>query len=531
MSIKKSLRISLATSLLSLLLLSLTIAAFADGSQDRLVAGAEQIDCGTSSWAVATESDLNGAIDCFNSKSVSGTYTISLTQSISLTNDTFLHNPTIGVKLNILGNKHSFFGHDKWGGTPFRVYEDTDVSVSNLSVILGRSMREDGGGILNSGTLTLTDSIISGGRAKRGGGIFNTGSLSVIDSRIVRGFAGLGGGIFNSGSLTVTRSMIYGNYGGFGGAIYDGGIDDVHYIDHGPICVEMSNVGGEVKIFDSVITGNDSGCGGGVYAKGILNVVDSSIRSNFADGWGKGGGGIYSVGELEIIRSTISDNWISWKGDGGGIYFAGSAMTVDSSTISGNRAVGVGGGIYSSGNSMTLQNSTVSDNSAYIDVEAGYEGDVSGSGGGILSNGALELIHSTVSENLAMRLGGGILGGPLTLTNSIIANSRKGGDCISRNVNFNGINLVEDNGCGFTGGRDPKLGRLKNNGGPTLTHALMDCSPAIDAAGSSLATDQRGVARPEGSAADIGAFEYQPDRPFPCPVIQSIFLPNISSVP
>jgi hypothetical protein len=57
---------------------------------------------------------------------------------------------------------------------------------------------------------------------------------------------------------------------------------------------------------------------------------------------------------------------------------------------------------------------------------------------------------------------------------------------------------------------DPKLGPLVNNGGPTLTMALLPGSPAIDVGDTSLApaTDQRGFPRPAGLAADIGAFEY-----------------------
>jgi len=57
---------------------------------------------------------------------------------------------------------------------------------------------------------------------------------------------------------------------------------------------------------------------------------------------------------------------------------------------------------------------------------------------------------------------------------------------------------------------EPKLGPLADNGGPTLTMALLPGSPAIDAGDTSLApaTDQRGFPRPAGLAADIGAFEY-----------------------
>jgi hypothetical protein len=52
------------------------------------------------------------------------------------------------------------------------------------------------------------------------------------------------------------------------------------------------------------------------------------------------------------------------------------------------------------------------------------------------------------------------------------------------------------------------LGPLTNNDGPTETHALVAGSPAIDAAGATCsATDQRGIARPQGADCDIGAVE------------------------
>ena len=56
---------------------------------------------------------------------------------------------------------------------------------------------------------------------------------------------------------------------------------------------------------------------------------------------------------------------------------------------------------------------------------------------------------------------------------------------------------------------DPGIGPLADNGGPTLTHALLAGSPAINAASAQDCppTDQRGVARPQGAACDIGSYE------------------------
>ena len=54
---------------------------------------------------------------------------------------------------------------------------------------------------------------------------------------------------------------------------------------------------------------------------------------------------------------------------------------------------------------------------------------------------------------------------------------------------------------------DAHLRPLANNGGPTHTHALLRGSPAINKGNSSASTDQRGIARPQGRASDIGAYE------------------------
>ena len=67
---------------------------------------------------------------------------------------------------------------------------------------------------------------------------------------------------------------------------------------------------------------------------------------------------------------------------------------------------------------------------------------------------------------------------------------------------------------GDTLGGDPLLAPLADNGGATLTHALLPGSPALDTGNNlaGLTTDQRGAGyvRTSGVATDIGAIESQP---------------------
>jgi hypothetical protein len=94
-----------------------------------------------------------------------------------------------------------------------------------------------------------------------------------------------------------------------------------------------------------------------------------------------------------------------------------------------------------------------------------------------------------------------------------------GANCGGYATDSLGFNLTDDTSCGFTEPTDlivadAMLGPLQDNGGPTETHDLLDGSPAIDAGSLDCPppdTDQRGVARPQGTAFDIGAVEYLPE--------------------
>jgi len=161
---------------------------------------------------------------------------------------------------------------------------------------------------------------------------------------------------------------------------------------------------------------------------------------------------------------------------------------------------------------MEIYNCTVSGNV----ITEQWSPTMHGSGINDESGPSLYLDHCTVVSN----------SGPVQIwtVNTIISDSSILSNCVGTLDSFAGHNLiVATNGCTLTNNTagnlynvNPQLGPLRNNGGPTWTHALVMGSPAINAADPAdpTPTDQRGVSRPQGPASDIGAYEfaYTPPR-------------------
>ena len=99
------------------------------------------------------------------------------------------------------------------------------VTGSTLESNTARQFEGSGGAIYNdNGTLTLTDSFLSGNLAYMGGGVYNTGTLDVVDTTFSRNSADyLGGGISNSSTAYVTDSTFSDNSAAeYGGGIWNG---------------------------------------------------------------------------------------------------------------------------------------------------------------------------------------------------------------------------------------------------------------------------------------------------------------------
>jgi beta-glucanase (GH16 family) len=289
--------------------------------------------------------------------------------------------------------------------------------------------------------------------------------------------------------------------------------------------VFIVNAGMKATIKDLTITkGYGWQLAGGILNNGSLTldhvvVTDNTMATNAGEYW-QGGGGIYngSGATLDLIDSSVTNNHAGWSG--GGIYsFFDTTTNVVRSTVSGNVSNDVGGGIRSL-SKFTIINSTISGNTA-----TGWHG-----GAIFHTDGDMVITNSTIANNnapdwspSAIFVGEwGAVVPTLKLTNTIITGNHwyacehwTAGTVI---VQSDGHNLVQDATCNsgtpdatdiITG--DALIGALAGNGGPTLTHALLPGSPAINAgdAAACPTTDQRGIARPQGAQCDIGSYEYQ----------------------
>ncbi len=272
-----------------------------------------------------------------------------------------------------------------------------------------------------------------------------------------------------------------------------------------------------LQLTNSIVTNNKGGSRGtGIGNLGVLKIFESVIKensNNFRGGVG-GAAGIanYMGGTLEIDRSTIRDN-VSAK-NGGGIINNG-ILHITNSTISGNKIdatntqSGFGGaGIYNSSGTLSINNSTISNNK--VELNQLNQDDINFLGGGIRTNsGEVSIANTIVAGNTISNRS------RIDATHSDVFGS----------FNSSGFNLIgyPTNSTGFENDKtfasegitniaqvlDPVL---RDNGGPTPTHALVPSSPAIDAVNvpSGITTDQRGVFRPFGSNPDIGAVEFVP---------------------
>jgi len=291
-------------------------------------------------------------------------------------------------------------------------------------------------------------------------------------------------------------------------------------------------IAAETSIVDSVFSGNLSGANGGaIYIDSATTIHGTLIGTTATDV-------PYESAPLAsdlLAMPNVAEN-------GGGIFDTGSHTTnIGSSAINGNEAIGGGGIAARSLIVINLTNSTVSGNTGK-DV-----------GGGITTNGTVNLRNSTIANNLATTdaPGGGaglnaFGSGTYVFYNTVLSNNVVQGGEVAREANCGcsggaaecppgrmvtqGYNISDEvvDTCSLSlalsdrPATDPLLKPLANNGGLTETHALPTqlledpvTSPAVDG-GDNLRcpnNDQRGSLRPDDGDGDgsydcdVGAFE------------------------
>ncbi len=344
-----------------------------------------------------------------------------------------------------------------------------------------------------------------------------------------------GGGIRNSGSLTITNSTIKGNVTGKGADL--------------PLASRSEDVAGS------------GGDGGGIYNLGFLKLAFSTVNYNTTGlggnarnlGYGGNGGngaGIYNAANasLVIYNSTIDHNltgsggtakafeYYGHAGNGGGIYNLGTAWLYDS-TISTNRSInneqspaGHGGGWFNAATSQSYFSFvTIAQN------QTGY----GGYGGGIYSEkkGKATVRNTLIANNRAFNQGWDCFGELYSEDYNFVLNNAR---CDWQgNTSHNHYGLFNDPEDDDEDPTDPPLdekldlGSLRNNGGPTFTHALptptnwtiaLNRIP-VGVNDCGKATDQRGWPRPSQGFCDIGAYEWSPPNTLP----RTGFAPDIQT--
>jgi predicted outer membrane repeat protein len=430
------------------------------------------------------------------------------------------------------------------------------LALSNIGVSGGHVAHDGGayqgrgGCIYSSGNVTLTDATVSSCTAATsgvdialGGGVFTKGNLTLTNSTVSgnsvsSGGASIGGGAYVAGDLTLNNSTLSGNSlnaisDARGGGAYVNGISKV----------QLNSV-----VYDN--HANSSGAnahGGGIYAKGDLTLDVSTIKGNTAGGFFSKGGGARVIGNFTSNYSSVSYNSAYGAGFGGGLFLQGSVNKIKASTISGNLSAGRAGGVdvqslVSPGaNYFGIANSTISNNFATTKF-----------GGLYVNSGTVKFFNSTIAFNTAVAGSPGVelnatsASMAVTLKSTLMSNNTYGADFQNDLKTTAGIHTITFNGSNPADaannlirvpsilptpdylptdtliGDCPHLGKLRNNGGLTLTHALQSKSIAINAGNDVFGApfDQRGSLDVNGTLdytrysgdtalADIGAYEVQ----------------------
>lgn len=287
-------------------------------------------------FTVATATDLVNAINSANTNGQADI--INLTANIGLTSALPTLASDSGNSTTINGGG---FSVSRTSGS-FRIFTvggGAVVFLNNMMISNGNT-GANGGGILNQGTLTVTNCTLSGNRAASGGAARNEGgTLSLTDCTLSGNVGVTGGGALmaNGGTTTAFNCTMVGNQETDTGAGSGGGVSHIN--------------SGNVFLTNCTITGNSSasihGAGGIsiILGSGSINLANCTITSNTTSG---PGGGIRNfVGSLNLRNTIVFGNTGSTPDIDGFVSFAANNLVGSLSGTSGITA-GVNGNIVGS---------------------------------------------------------------------------------------------------------------------------------------------------------------------------------------
>jgi len=345
------------------------------------------------------------------------------------------------------------------------------------------------------------------------------GALSLNDLTVADGYVhpslgqeANGGCISSNGKAYLTRVGVHAcranavDAAAHGGGVYGRDL----------VFAKYSDISGNVASGSGISNG-----GGGIFGYRDIIVAGSTVSGNSAQGssGGMGGGVRVLLGNVTVIASTISGN-IANSGAGIAQLFSAAgpqSLVLSNSTVSGNMSSGLVGGIWTGAATIEVKNSTVAFNTAGSATNASrhYSPGLSidDTGGYYTDINHYRFMHATLESSV---FSNNAYGTPASHADDV--GVRRANLNLSL-VMFTGQNnlFFATQAQGIPGrgmiGVCPGLGPLRDNGGPTQTHALAWGSPAIDQGNNTVpyVFDQRGspFARVSGVAADIGAYEVQ----------------------
>lgn len=351
---------------------------------------------------------------------------------------------------------------------------DNFTLAMNVSIAGAPGASIDGNGArivtVNAGVNAVLTGLTlrNGGGTLDGGLIHNAGTLAIHNATLTQSVlnGASGGAIFNAGTLTITGSTISNNTAQFGGGIEN----------RGALYVTASALSNNVAVID----------GGGIdnFSDGVAHLSGVIVNNNVS----AGGAGINNYSDVFVAKMWITDTAIisntaqSW---GAGIYNMGQ-LSIANATVSGNH--------LPSGNGVAIGHETGSLLMEYVTIAGNTVANASGS--------------SAVNFS-----------GSATIKQSVIASG--GVSNCSGSATSAGYNFSSDGSCSFfnqltdVNNVDARLGRLQYS---TFTHGTFTNPPLsgslivnrIPTGSCGTANDQRGVARPQDGACDIGAHEAIP---------------------